>query len=426
MRKGLFFALLAFAMPFFASAQIEVNTDYYPYYVGQTSAVFSGDIEFTGEDTVEVMFHYGVSGGPLDQISPSLFIDLQDEDIDIKIFVSGLIPDTDYDYAMCALATDGFPGLTCGITQDFETDEADLDNPGVYTSYPTAEGSTFATLICEVYDFGGYGEVDAYIKLGQDPTFLDIISEHVLVEEPYGEFEVDVTGLQPERLYYFQACASNPSGTYCGPVEYFNTLSKSVIDLEIQDFEQVGTCSFEIEFDSPGMSDHPSPANGTVKVGNPTGVSFYTQEFTFYEEQDKSIVIDYYDLVLAGIELDDDMTVIQVKVESGGVSGKVTGKYMFDGEDCEEEVGLTGDIFGRIASDESINIFPNPATDMISVQNKESGTLNLFDVAGRFIKGYQVDVGFTEIHVDFLTAGAYFFEFTNSEGEKTTQKIIKQ
>ena len=80
----------------------------------------------------------------------------------------------------------------------------------------------------------------------------------------------------------------------------------------------------------------------------------------------------------------------------------------------------------RISSSVSIKVYPNPAVGKVTIQNDESGELNLFDVTGRFVKSYEVDAGFTEIYLDFLSAGAYFFEFTNSEGKKITEKIIKQ
>ena len=426
--KKIMIALLALATPFFVHAQIELDTDYYPSYVGQTSAILSGDIEVTDEDTVEIFFHYGFAGGVLDMTTESVFMIYPVEESEILIPIYGLIPDTDYEYTICAVASDGFPGMVCGITQDFDTDEEETDHPWVYTSYGTAESSTAVTVTAAGSDFGGYGSATVFVKYGQDPTFLDLTTESIIVEEPYEDFEFDLANLQPERLYYFQSCATNPSGTYCDiGIESFNTRSKGVIDLEIESFEQVGTCSFEIQFESDGMGDRPNPSNGTLKVGNPTGTSFYTQEFTFYDDNEHAIVIDYYPLVLAGIDLDDYMTVIQVKVEAGDAVGKVTGKYLFEGGECEDEVGFMDEgTVERISSSVSIKVYPNPAVGKVTIQNDESGELNLFDVTGRFVKSYEVDAGFTEIYLDFLSAGAYFFEFTNSEGKKITEKIIKQ
>lgn len=428
MKKAFFIALLALAMPFFASAQLSVeilSLQYEsPYALIVHPHVYGADGLADG-DTMTLRISYGYPG------------DL-DEHFDVNITnqnsthfefpITGLTPDTEYEYSACLLN----PGDPEPVTCDFSTvvtDEVDLEEPQMEEDINVEDVMSYAAAISgEIEDFGDYMSIEAFNTYSEDPYIVEDTSYSIEVFEPYGDFTTDLFKLKPQKLYHVWSCGRNLSGTECSDRGFFNTKSLGPVDIEIEDYEQVGTCSMSIQF-SVFAGNRPDQIEGTLKVGNPGEMSFYTSIFSYDMDVDNEmeIIIDYAPIVMAGIDLDPMRTIFVLTMDSYGVSGKVSGVLPFGGEACNDEFGFIGEGDDlRMIEDNTINIFPNPATEMISVQNEEHGTLNLFDVAGRFIRGYQVDAGFTEIHIDYLTAGAYFFEFINSEGEKITQKIIKQ
>src|SRR5690606_23491763 len=76
----------------------------------------------------------------------------------------------------------------------------------------------------------------------------------------------------------------------------------------------------------------------------------------------------------------------------------------------------------------SINIFPNPASDYVSVQQKELDDIQLravqiLDNSGKWIKS--VKDNFTHISVSDLSKGVYLFVIQTDKGNKTEKIIIE-
>lgn len=70
-------------------------------------------------------------------------------------------------------------------------------------------------------------------------------------------------------------------------------------------------------------------------------------------------------------------------------------------------------------------IYPNPVKDVINIQSKDSGELNfqIYNTAGQIVrKGKSVD---KKVNAQSLSSGNYIIELTDKNGEKTTQKFIK-
>lgn len=82
-------------------------------------------------------------------------------------------------------------------------------------------------------------------------------------------------------------------------------------------------------------------------------------------------------------------------------------------------------------NDLKVNIFPNPATDLIAIQTdgltKEDLTVNLYDVAGKLLQSKKLIKGSTIVYFDTQTlySGIYFITLSN-EKIKMTQKIMVQ
>lgn len=82
----------------------------------------------------------------------------------------------------------------------------------------------------------------------------------------------------------------------------------------------------------------------------------------------------------------------------------------------------------QVFDESSINIFPNPASDYVSVQQKELGvvqlrTVQILDNTGKWIKS--VNDNFTHISVSDLSKGVYLFIIQTDKGNKTEKVIVE-
>ena len=72
-------------------------------------------------------------------------------------------------------------------------------------------------------------------------------------------------------------------------------------------------------------------------------------------------------------------------------------------------------------SDNSIALYPNPATDFISVENIK-GNINIIDITGKVIKTVKSNASRTTINVSGFAKGIYFIQLENG----AVAKFIKQ
>lgn len=76
--------------------------------------------------------------------------------------------------------------------------------------------------------------------------------------------------------------------------------------------------------------------------------------------------------------------------------------------------------------DHTIEVFPNPATNMLSVQSNESGTARIIGLDGReVLSGIQMISGKTEVNISALHPGEYILQFVGTSSVTTT-KFIKR
>lgn len=69
-----------------------------------------------------------------------------------------------------------------------------------------------------------------------------------------------------------------------------------------------------------------------------------------------------------------------------------------------------------------ISFYPNPASDLITIDTDESVVLSIFDVIGKLMIQQRIDANST-ISVENLVPGSYFIQFEQN-GEKYTEKLI--
>jgi hypothetical protein len=78
-------------------------------------------------------------------------------------------------------------------------------------------------------------------------------------------------------------------------------------------------------------------------------------------------------------------------------------------------------------SDPSTNtfaIYPNPATDMVSIKGIESGNVAIYSIEGRLVHEGQYAAN-EQIDISSINAGVYVLKFSNSDIQSTTTLIVK-
>lgn len=420
-------ALLAFAMPFTIFGQTYVDT-YSPTFTSQTSAILHSHVidpeDFAEGDTATLVFRYNQIGYPVIELDPIYVTNEFGTHFEAPVF--GLIPGTDYENNAC-LYLDGVE-ISCGPVEVFITDDIEYTTPEVETSGAYMATSLSVSLSGYIEEYGGFAEIDGFAKLGEDPYIPEITTSSISVSEPYGDFAIDLNKLKSEKLFHFWMCGENAIGDECGERGFFNTTSPGPVDVYIYDYEQVGTCSMEIEFGA-FAGDRPSQMKGELRVGNPGGEAFYTFLFYYDNEMDGSgtLLIDYAPIVLAGVDLHPNTTVFSIRMDSYGVLGKVSGKLPFDGDVCNDEFEFIGEgDVARTAGESVVRVYPNPTPNKIFLQNSTGGKATIADLFGKTIESYQIEPGVTEISLNHLPAGAYMVIFMTEDGKRFSDKIIKQ
>jgi Secretion system C-terminal sorting domain len=82
-----------------------------------------------------------------------------------------------------------------------------------------------------------------------------------------------------------------------------------------------------------------------------------------------------------------------------------------------------------LSSSDKISVWPNPAKDVVYVQNNETNSgskMEIYDLFGKMIAANTLHAGNNSINVSNLSVGAYIVHISKSNGEVENQKIIKQ
>ncbi len=74
---------------------------------------------------------------------------------------------------------------------------------------------------------------------------------------------------------------------------------------------------------------------------------------------------------------------------------------------------------------DSISIYPNPASDKIFVENVMGSTIKIYDVSGKLLIERKSKNAREEIEVQYLNKGIYFIDIQNNH-TKTIQKLMKK
>jgi len=71
-----------------------------------------------------------------------------------------------------------------------------------------------------------------------------------------------------------------------------------------------------------------------------------------------------------------------------------------------------------------IQVYPNPATDIINISSNDDGKVKIINLAGQSLMEIETRKGINQLHIQHLNQGLYMIQFTNNAGAVSTQKIM--
>jgi hypothetical protein len=100
-------------------------------------------------------------------------------------------------------------------------------------------------------------------------------------------------------------------------------------------------------------------------------------------------------------------------VSSNEVSGTVTIYELLDNLVSNEEI-----------SKSKISIYPNPTNGLITIENEDISSFNLFNSLGKMIKTGVLN-GTTTLDLNNFENGLYIIQMIDNQGNATSKKVIK-
>jgi hypothetical protein len=154
-----------------------------------------------------------------------------------------------------------------------------------------------------------------------------------------------------------------------------------------------------------------------------TGIYFQT---VFFSQGDLTNIAFYNKIT----EIADSMNVI---VASGAAQWKTMKQFYTEWENNGEEVFqwecgdqlVTG--IESVKEENTVNIYPNPASDLITIECNASNTeLRVTDVAGRLILFSKLTAQVTTIDISNLSSGVYLYQLAEKDRILKGGKLLKE
>jgi|GEM_PF-1978925 len=73
-----------------------------------------------------------------------------------------------------------------------------------------------------------------------------------------------------------------------------------------------------------------------------------------------------------------------------------------------------------------LSVYPNPSSDVFSINSDSSGSLVVYDVIGKIIKTETIDLGITKLDLSNYPSGIYLMKVITENNQTQTIKLIKQ
>jgi hypothetical protein len=73
-----------------------------------------------------------------------------------------------------------------------------------------------------------------------------------------------------------------------------------------------------------------------------------------------------------------------------------------------------------------LSVYPNPSSDVFSINSDTNGKIVVYDLIGKIIKSDTIDLGITKLDLSNYPSGIYLMKVINDKNETKTMKLIKQ
>jgi hypothetical protein len=73
-----------------------------------------------------------------------------------------------------------------------------------------------------------------------------------------------------------------------------------------------------------------------------------------------------------------------------------------------------------------LSVYPNPSSDVFSINSDTNGKIVVYDLIGKIIKSENIDLGITKLDLSNYPSGIYLIKVTNDSNQTKTMKLIKQ
>jgi len=196
-------------------------------------------------------------------------------------------------------------------------------------------------------------------------------------------------------------------------------------------FESAGNGQYYIRVKSTGMYlalASASTADG-IKVHQRSFTNDNTSKWTV-----TSVGSGYYriDNVYSGKALDvtDVSTANGALMQVWAYGGGTNQQWQLVQVENTAKPGQAGkndsDIMQDTVMVKSLSVFPNPASNTVTLTSGEAGTYTLIGITGNVIGTGKVTEGENTINVENLSAGYYLIRYENSNGAMRTLKLLKE
>ena len=78
------------------------------------------------------------------------------------------------------------------------------------------------------------------------------------------------------------------------------------------------------------------------------------------------------------------------------------------------------------AFNSKLSVYPNPSSDVFSINSDTRGNLVVYDLIGKIIKSENINLGITKLDLSKYPSGIYLMKVTNDSNQTKTMKLIKQ
>lgn len=99
--------------------------------------------------------------------------------------------------------------------------------------------------------------------------------------------------------------------------------------------------------------------------------------------------------------------------------------FLTNAQSVKEPLG-----FYQKSDDNAIDVYPNPAKDLINLKTKDSSVkikmVTFYSILGTEIASFNINNNYAELRLDRLKAGRYLMTYVLSDNTQKVTQIIKQ